>query len=50
MCLWCGGNACLSDLPAFVTPNVLKVLQDNYQLKQVGDYKKDIADMMAGRK
>lgn len=36
-------------LPAFVTPNVLKVLQDNYDLRGIGkDAKADMAEVLAG--
>jgi hydroxylamine reductase len=32
--------------PEFVTPGVLKVLQDNFNLKLTGDAKKDLMDML----
>lgn len=32
-------------LPAFITPNVLKVIQDNYCLKLITDPDKDLADI-----
>jgi hydroxylamine reductase len=35
-------------LPAFVSPNVLKVLVDNFDLKPIGEVKEDIEAMMAG--
>ena len=34
--------------PAFVTPNVFKVLQDNYNLMLTGDPDEDLKAMMAG--
>jgi hydroxylamine reductase len=34
--------------PAFVTPNVLKVLQDNYNLMLIGDVDEDLKAMMEG--
>jgi hydroxylamine reductase len=36
-------------LPAYVTPNVLKVLSENYNLMPTADYKDDIAAMMEGK-
>ncbi len=36
-------------LPAFVSPNVLKVLVDNFDIKPTGDVKDDIEAMMAGK-
>ena len=36
-------------LPAFVSPNVLKVLVDNFDIKPIGDVKEDIEAMMAGK-
>ena len=36
-------------LPAFVSPNVLKVLVDNFGLKPIGEVKEDIEAMMAGK-
>ena len=33
-------------LPAFVTPNVLKVLVDNYRLTPIGDVEKDLAKFL----
>lgn len=35
-------------LPAFVSPNVAKVLVDNFGIKVVGDVQGDVAAMMAG--
>jgi hydroxylamine reductase len=35
-------------LPAFVSPTVLNVLVENFDIKPVGDADEDIADMMAG--
>jgi len=35
-------------LPAYVTPNVLKVLQSNYNLMGTGDAATDLAAMMKG--
>ena len=35
-------------LPAFVSPNVLKVLVDNFDIKPIGEVKEDIEAMMAG--
>ena len=34
--------------PAFITPNVFKVLQDNYNLMLTGDVDEDLANMMEG--
>ncbi|RLC27198.1 MAG: hydroxylamine reductase [Deltaproteobacteria bacterium] len=36
-------------LPAFVSPNVLKVLVDNFDIKGIGTVEEDIAAMMAGK-
>jgi hydroxylamine reductase len=36
-------------LPAYITPNVLKVLQDNYNLMPIGDVKTDIKNMWQGK-
>lgn len=36
-------------LPAFVSPNVLKVLVDQFDIKPIGDVKSDIEAMMAGK-
>ncbi len=36
-------------LPAFVSPNVLKVLVENFDIKQIGDVDEDISAMMEGR-
>jgi hydroxylamine reductase len=36
-------------LPAFVTPNVLRVLSQNYNLMPTGDVQEDIAAMMEGK-
>jgi hydroxylamine reductase len=36
-------------LPAYVTPNVLKVLTENYNLMATGDYKEDLKAMMEGK-
>jgi len=33
-------------LPAFVSPNVLKVLAEKYNVKQIGDVDQDLADML----
>jgi hydroxylamine reductase len=35
-------------LPAYITPNVLRVLVDNYNIMPTGDYKQDLEAMMAG--
>ena len=35
-------------LPAFLSPNVAKVLVDNFNIKPVGDVKEDVAAIMAG--
>lgn len=35
-------------LPAFLSPNVAKVIVDNFDVKPTGDVQKDIDDMMAG--
>ena len=36
-------------LPAFVSPNVLKVLVDKFDIKPIGDVKSDVESMMAGK-
>ena len=36
-------------LPAFVSPNVLKVLVENFDIKPTGEVAEDIAAMMAGK-
>ncbi len=36
-------------LPAFVSPNVLKVLVDKFDIKPIGEVKADIDAMMAGK-
>ncbi|MEA1971421.1 MAG: hydroxylamine reductase [Thermodesulfobacteriota bacterium] len=36
-------------LPAFVSPSVLKVLVENFNIKPIGDVKTDIEAMMAGK-
>lgn len=36
-------------LPAFVSPNVLKVLVENFDIKPTGEVKEDIEAMMAGK-
>ncbi len=36
-------------LPAFVSPNVLKVLVENFDIKQIGTVEEDIEAMMAGK-
>jgi len=36
-------------LPAFVSPNVLKVLVENFNIKPIGEVKEDIEAMMAGK-
>ncbi len=36
-------------LPAFLSPNVAKVLVDNFDIKATGDVKEDIENMMAGK-
>lgn len=36
-------------LPAFLSPNVAKVLVDNFDIKPIGDVKTDVAAMMAGK-
>jgi len=35
-------------LPAFLSPNVAKVLVDNFNIKAIGDVQGDIEAMMAG--
>jgi len=35
-------------LPAFVSPGVLKVLVENFNIKPIGDVKTDIKAMMKG--
>jgi len=35
-------------LPAFLSPNVVKVLMDNFNIKTIGEVKTDIEAMMAG--
>lgn len=36
-------------LPAYVTPNVLNVLVENYNLMPTGNVQEDIKNMMAGK-
>lgn len=36
-------------LPAFLSPNVVKVLVENFNIKATGDVQADINDMMAGK-
>jgi len=36
-------------LPAFVSPNVLKVLVENFDIKPIGEVKNDVEAMMAGK-
>jgi hydroxylamine reductase len=36
-------------LPAFLSPNVVKVLVDNFDIKPIGEVKADVEAMMAGR-
>ncbi len=36
-------------LPAFISPNVLKVLVENFNLKPIGEVKEDIEAIMAGK-
>ena len=36
-------------LPAFVSPNVLKVLVENFDIKPIGDVKTDIEAIMEGK-
>ena len=36
-------------LPAFVSPNVLKVLVENFDIKPIGEVKEDVEAMMAGK-
>ena len=36
-------------LPAYVTPNVLNVLVDNYNIMPTGSYEDDIAAIMEGK-
>ena len=36
-------------LPAFVSPTVLNVLVENFDIKPIGDVKEDIEAMMAGK-
>ena len=35
-------------LPAFLSPNVVKVLVENFDIKPIGDVKEDVAAIMAG--
>ena len=35
-------------LPAFISPNVVKVLVENFDIKPIGDVQGDIAAMMEG--
>ena len=36
-------------LPAFLSPNVLKVLVENFNIKPIGTVQEDIEAMMAGK-
>ena len=36
-------------LPAFLSPNVVKVLVENFDIKAIGTVQDDIAAMMAGK-
>jgi len=36
-------------LPAFLSPNVIKVLVENFDIKPIGEVKADVAAMMAGK-
>lgn len=36
-------------LPAFLSPNVVKVLQDNYDLKLIGEVENDLKDMLKNK-
>lgn len=36
-------------LPAFLSPNVVKVLVENFDIKPIGDVKADIDAMMKGK-
>ena len=36
-------------LPAYVTPNVLNVLSENYNLMPTGSYEEDVAAIMEGK-
>ncbi len=36
-------------LPAFLSPNVAKVLVENFDIKPIGDVKEDVAAIMAGK-
>ncbi len=36
-------------LPSFLSPNVVKVLVDSFDIKPIGDVKEDISAMMAGK-
>ena len=36
-------------LPAFLSPNVVKVLVENFDIKPIGDVKEDIENMMQGK-
>ena len=36
-------------LPAFLSPNVLKVLVENFDIKAIGEVKEDVELMMAGK-
>ena len=34
-------------LPAFISPNVLQLLVDNYNIKPIGDAEKDLAEILS---
>jgi hydroxylamine reductase len=36
-------------LPAFLSPNVVKVLVENFDIKPIGTVEEDVAAMMAGK-
>jgi hydroxylamine reductase len=38
-----------TSLPAFVTPNMLKILAENYKIKPISDVKKDVEDMLLNK-
>jgi hydroxylamine reductase len=35
--------------PAFISPNVMKIIQDNFDLKLIGDPERDLEAMLAGK-
>jgi hydroxylamine reductase len=36
-------------LPAFLSPNVVKVLVENFDIKPIGTVEEDVSAMMAGK-